>query len=86
MELTLEHGLTATAVVAIAERVDAQEESMRSTADRLGNDNVRDIRPAVVVDAAGVLTAALHVWARGGRGHDSDAADLAARVKQATTL
>lgn len=46
-------------------RVDAQEESIRIIADRLGTDDLRDLRPAVVVEAAaGVLTAALRAWAR----------------------
>ncbi|MFF3504755.1 TetR/AcrR family transcriptional regulator [Streptomyces sp. NPDC003247] len=64
-------------------RVDAQEESIRILADRLGTDDVRDVRPAVVVDAAaGVLTAALRLWARGAE-HDSGAADLAALVERA---
>lgn len=67
-------------------RVDAQEESIRIIAERLGSDDVRDVRPAVVVDAAaGVLTAALRLWARGTRDHDHDsaAADLTALVEQA---
>ena len=65
-------------------RVDAQEESIRIIAERLGTDDVRDMRPAVVVDAAaGVLTAALRVWARGGEHHDSGDADLAALVERA---
>ncbi|MFI1093722.1 TetR/AcrR family transcriptional regulator [Streptomyces sp. NPDC020917] len=47
-------------------RVDAQEESIRIIAERLGTDDLRDLRPAVVVEAAaGVLTAALRAWARG---------------------
>lgn len=50
-------------------RVDAQEESIRIVAARLGSDDVRDVRPAAVVDAAaGVLIAALRLWARGGEG------------------
>ncbi|MGW7202058.1 TetR/AcrR family transcriptional regulator [Streptomyces sp. NPDC054837] len=58
-------------------RADAQEDSIRILAERLGTDDVRDVRPAVVVDAAaGVLTAALRIWARG-------AADLAALVERA---
>ncbi|MGW7078371.1 TetR/AcrR family transcriptional regulator [Streptomyces sp. NPDC054866] len=62
-------------------RVDAQDESVRIIADRLGTDPARDQRPAVVVGAAaGVLTAALRSWARGGHKHD---ADLAAHVEQA---
>lgn len=65
-------------------RVDAQEESIRIIAERLGTDDVHDIRPAVVVDAAaGVLTAALRIWARGAPAHDSGAADLAALVERA---
>ncbi|MEW1826022.1 TetR/AcrR family transcriptional regulator [Streptomyces sp. NPDC088196] len=65
-------------------RVDAQEESIRILADRLGTDDVRDVRPAVVVDAAaGVLTAALRIWARRTDEHDSGAADLAALVERA---
>ncbi|MER6633440.1 TetR family transcriptional regulator [Streptomyces sp. NPDC000987] len=65
-------------------RVDAQEESIRIIAGRLGADDVRDVRPAVVVDAAaGVLTAALRIWARGDGRHDSGAADLAALVERA---
>ncbi|MFD3573279.1 TetR/AcrR family transcriptional regulator [Streptomyces sp. NPDC058644] len=62
-------------------RVDAQDESVRIIADRLGTDPVRDQRPAVVVGAAaGVLTAALRSWARGG--HENDA-DLTAHVERA---
>ncbi|GAA5014304.1 TetR/AcrR family transcriptional regulator [Streptomyces siamensis] len=67
-------------------RVDAQEESIRIIADRLGTDDAQDVRPAVVVGAAaGVLTAALRLWARGTRDHadDSAAADLAALVERA---
>ncbi|MCX5335560.1 MULTISPECIES: TetR/AcrR family transcriptional regulator [unclassified Streptomyces] len=65
-------------------RVDAQEDSIRILAERLGTDDVRDVRPAVVVDAAaGVLTAALRIWARGAAGPDSGAADLAALVERA---
>jgi len=64
-------------------RVDAQEESIRIIAERLDTDDVRDMRPAVVVDAAaGVLTAGLRAWARGSESHDSGA-DLAALVEQA---
>ncbi|GAA4823572.1 TetR/AcrR family transcriptional regulator [Streptomyces ziwulingensis] len=63
-------------------RVDAQEESVRIVAARLGADE-GDIRPAVVVDAAaGVLVAALRVWARGGD-RNPGAADLAALVERA---
>ncbi|QLJ02616.1 TetR family transcriptional regulator [Streptomyces sp. NEAU-sy36] len=65
-------------------RVDAQEESIRIIAERLDTDDVRDVRPAVVVDAAaGVLTAALRLWARGAPDDDSAAADLAALVERA---
>ncbi|MFJ2236193.1 TetR/AcrR family transcriptional regulator [Streptomyces sp. NPDC087859] len=65
-------------------RVDAQEDSIRILAERLGTDDVRDVRPAVVVDAAaGVLTAALRIWARGAADPDSGAADLAALVERA---
>jgi AcrR family transcriptional regulator len=65
-------------------RVDAQEESIRIIADRLGTDEARDIRPAVVVGAAaGVLTAALRQWARAGEDDDPGAADLAALVERA---
>ncbi|MFG3250278.1 TetR/AcrR family transcriptional regulator [Streptomyces sp. NPDC048187] len=65
-------------------RVDAQEESIRIVAARLGIDEAaRDVRPAAVVDAAaGVLIAALRLWARGGEG-DSGTADLAALVERA---
>ncbi|MFI7387863.1 TetR/AcrR family transcriptional regulator [Streptomyces sp. NPDC049813] len=62
-------------------RVDAQDESVRIIADRLGTDPARDPRPEVVVGAAaGVLTAALRTWARGA---DQDAGDLAALVTRA---
>ncbi|MER6976283.1 TetR/AcrR family transcriptional regulator [Streptomyces carpinensis] len=65
-------------------RVDAQEESIRIIADRLGTDDARDVRPAVVVGAAaGVLTAALRQWARTAGDEDSAAADLAALVERA---
>ncbi|MEU6477406.1 helix-turn-helix domain-containing protein [Streptomyces sp. NPDC047017] len=64
-------------------RVDAQEESVRIVAGRLGTDDARDVRPAVVVGAAaGVLTAALRLWAR-APGDDDPAADLAALVERA---
>ncbi|MEU4659646.1 helix-turn-helix domain-containing protein [Streptomyces sp. NPDC023723] len=64
-------------------RVDAQEESIRIIADRLGTDGARDVRPAAVVDAAaGVLVAALRVWARTGA-PGSGAGDLAALVERA---
>ncbi|MFD7920021.1 TetR/AcrR family transcriptional regulator [Streptomyces sp. NPDC059740] len=65
-------------------RVDAQEESIRIIATRLGTDDVADIRPAVVVDAAaGTLTAALRNWARRQGDPASGAADLAALVERA---
>ncbi|CAM5283075.1 TetR family transcriptional regulator OS=Streptomyces tendae OX=1932 GN=GUR47_22445 PE=4 SV=1 [Streptomyces tendae] len=64
-------------------RVDAQEESIRIVAARLGGDDDRDVRPAAVVDAAaGVLIAALRLWARGDEGN-SGPADLAALVERA---
>lgn len=66
-------------------RVDAQDESTRIIADRLGADDPGDLRPAVVVDAAaGVLTAALRAWARSAD-HDQDTAgsDLADLVERA---
>lgn len=64
-------------------RVDAQEESIRIVAGRLGTDGARDVRPAAIVDAAaGVLVAALRLWAR-GTGEDPGAADLAALVERA---
>ncbi|MBD0418523.1 TetR family transcriptional regulator [Streptomyces sp. TRM S81-3] len=63
-------------------RVDAQEESIRIVAGRLGTDAARDVRPAAVVDAAaGVLVAALRVWARGGE--DPGAEDLATLAERA---
>ncbi|MEU9336908.1 TetR family transcriptional regulator [Streptomyces sp. NPDC048290] len=63
-------------------RVDAQEESSRILAARLGGAD--DIRPAVLADAAaGVLTAALRLWVRGPYDHDTGAADLAALVERA---
>ncbi|MEU6105800.1 TetR/AcrR family transcriptional regulator [Streptomyces flaveolus] len=64
-------------------RVDAQEESIRIVADRLGTDDARDVRPAAIVDAAaGVLVAALRLWARGTE-EEPGAADLAALVERA---
>ncbi|WP_320784263.1 TetR/AcrR family transcriptional regulator [Streptomyces sp. CRN 30] len=65
-------------------RVDAQEESVRIIAGRLGSDPARDLRPAVVVDtAAGVLTAAQRLWARGLGDDDPAAADLPALLERA---
>ncbi|MBZ6293413.1 TetR/AcrR family transcriptional regulator [Streptomyces olivaceus] len=64
-------------------RLDAQAESIRIVADRLGADAAVDVRPAAVVDAAaGALIAALRLWARAG-GSDSPDADLAALVERA---
>jgi hypothetical protein len=64
-------------------RVDAREESVRPVGERLGTDGERDLRPAVVVDAAaGVLTAAPRVRARRAGGPGPEAADLAALVEQ----
>lgn len=49
-------------------RVDAQEESVRIVAERLGVDPQQDLRPAVTVAAgAGALLAAQAAWVRGGR-------------------
>ncbi|MEU6841460.1 TetR family transcriptional regulator [Streptomyces sp. NPDC046716] len=60
-------------------RVDAQDESVRIIADRLGTDPARDLRPEVVVGAAaGVLTAALRTWARDDGTDAEDLADLVA--------
>ncbi|MZD10703.1 TetR family transcriptional regulator [Streptomyces sp. SID5785] len=65
-------------------RVDAQDESVRIIADRLGTDPARDPRPEVVVGAAaGVLTAALRTWARGTGTDAGDLADLVARAYDA---
>ncbi|ANH94575.1 TetR family transcriptional regulator [Streptomyces sp. SAT1] len=65
-------------------RVDAQEESIRIIAARLGTDDTQDVRPSVVVGAAaGVLTAALRQWARTAGDHATGAADLAALVERA---
>ncbi|MEU5089317.1 TetR/AcrR family transcriptional regulator [Streptomyces sp. NPDC021356] len=65
-------------------RVDAQEESIRIIADRLGTDDAQDVRPSVVVGAAaGVLTAALRQWARAAEDGTPGAADLAALVERA---
>lgn len=48
-------------------RVDAQEDSVRILADRLGVDPDLDLRPAVLVGAgAGALLAAQTAWVRGG--------------------
>ncbi|POX39803.1 TetR family transcriptional regulator [Streptomyces sp. Ru73] len=48
-------------------RVDAQEDSVRIVADRLGTDPDTDLRPAVLVGAgAGALIAAQTAWVRGG--------------------
>ncbi|MFE3829673.1 TetR/AcrR family transcriptional regulator [Streptomyces sp. NPDC059092] len=62
-------------------RIEAQEESVRILATRLGVDPDRDPRPAVVVGAgAGVLIAALRLWARGA---DGDPEGLPALVERA---
>ncbi|WP_353946720.1 TetR family transcriptional regulator [Streptomyces sp. HUAS MG91] len=67
-------------------RVDAQDESVRIIADRLGTDPARDLRPEVVVGAAaGVLTAALRTWARDDGTDAEDLADLVARAYDALT-
>jgi AcrR family transcriptional regulator len=64
-------------------RADAQEESIRIVAGRLGAEDALDVRPAALVDAAaGVLIAAVRLWARGGD-RESGAADLAALVERA---
>ncbi|GAA1361572.1 TetR/AcrR family transcriptional regulator [Streptomyces beijiangensis] len=48
-------------------RIDAEEESVRIIAGRLGVDPAVDPRPAVTVGTgAGTLTAVLRAWARGG--------------------
>lgn len=67
-------------------RTDAQEDSVRIVAGRLGADPVRDMLPAVVVEtAAGVLVAAQRLWARGLGDDPADpaSADLPALVEQA---
>ncbi|MEW1864675.1 MULTISPECIES: TetR family transcriptional regulator [unclassified Streptomyces] len=65
-------------------RVDAQDESTRIIADRLGTDDLRDLRPAVVVEAAaGVLTAGLRAWARGPDHQDGAGTELADLVERA---
>lgn len=65
-------------------RVDAQDESVRIIADRLGTDPARDPRPEIVVGAAaGVLTAALRTWARGCGPDAEDLAELVARAYDA---
>jgi AcrR family transcriptional regulator len=52
-------------------RVDAQRESARIIADRLGLDPARDPRPSVLVNAAaGALTAAQELWIADGGGGD----------------
>ncbi|MEB3964601.1 TetR/AcrR family transcriptional regulator [Streptomyces kunmingensis] len=62
-------------------RVDAQDESVRIIADRLGTDPSWDLRPEVVVGAAaGVLTAALRTWARGADKYAEDLAPLVTRA------
>lgn len=67
-------------------RVEAQAESVRILAERLGVDPERDLRPATVVGAAaGVLTAALRVWARGGRQGEEPLPDLMERAYSTLT-
>ncbi len=62
-------------------RVTAQAESVRILATRLGVDPERDPRPAAVVGAAaGVLLAALRLWARGGHETGEDLPALVDRV------
>ncbi|MEV7870388.1 TetR/AcrR family transcriptional regulator [Streptomyces sp. NPDC088124] len=62
-------------------RLEAQEESVRIVAARLGTDADRDPRPGVVVAAGtGVLIAALRLWARGA---DDDPESLPAVVERA---
>ncbi|MCU4745909.1 MULTISPECIES: TetR family transcriptional regulator [Streptomyces] len=66
-------------------RVDAQEESVGIVAARLAVDPAHDPRPTVVVDAAaGVLTAAMRLWARHAPSgdHSRAVADLAALVER----
>ncbi|NJP67308.1 TetR/AcrR family transcriptional regulator [Streptomyces spiramenti] len=66
-------------------RADAQEESVAIVAERLGADAAADPRPAVVVDtAAGVLTAALRLWARrpAPAGHGEAVDELTALVER----
>ncbi|MGW5355245.1 TetR/AcrR family transcriptional regulator [Streptomyces sp. NPDC004031] len=64
-------------------RVDAQEESVRIVAQRLGTPP-EDLRPAVVVEAAaGVLTAALRAWARGPDEPDGAGTGLAGLMERA---
>ncbi|EGJ74260.1 transcriptional regulator, TetR family [Streptomyces sp. LcepLS] len=62
-------------------RVEAQAESVRILATRLGVDPERDPRPAAVVGAAaGVLLAALRLWVRGGHASGEDLPALVDRV------
>ncbi len=64
-------------------RVDAHRESIRILAARLGTDE-HDVRPAVVVEAsAGVLSAALRIWAHAADAGEPPANDLAALVERA---
>lgn len=65
-------------------RAEAQAESVRVLAERLGVDPARDPRPRLVVDVgAGVLGAVLHDWARETEGGP---AELAERVERAYDL
>ncbi|QFR96156.1 TetR/AcrR family transcriptional regulator [Streptomyces tsukubensis] len=65
-------------------RVDAQDQSVRIIADRLGADPDKDLRPGVVVGAAaGVLTAALRLWVRTGREGTESLPELVERAYEA---
>lgn len=65
-------------------RAEAQAESVRVLADRMGVDPAQDPRPGLVVEVgAGVLGAVLHAWARETEG---GSAELAARVAEAYDL
>ncbi|MFE9249562.1 TetR family transcriptional regulator [Streptomyces sp. NPDC007088] len=67
-------------------RVEAQAESVRILAERLDVDPERDLRPATVVGAAaGVLTAALRLWTRGGRAGAETLPELMERAYDALT-
>jgi AcrR family transcriptional regulator len=62
-------------------KADAQAESVRILAARLGVDPAVDPRPGIVVEAgAGTLSTVLHLWARGD---DGGPEDLAERVDRA---
>ncbi|MFK0171887.1 TetR/AcrR family transcriptional regulator [Streptomyces sp. NPDC090306] len=71
------------ALFAAYERIkaDAQAESVRILAERLGTDPAKDPRPGIVVEAgAGALSTVLRLWARGA---DGGPEDLAAKVDRA---